>query len=92
MAVPLQSFGPAPAAESYLSIEKIVAASKRSGADAVHPGYGFLSEREAFPLALAKAGIEPRGTSVEETVAINRSEYDKWKKVIIDGKLKEHAG
>src|SRR3954462_1725357 len=49
--------GPPPAAESYLSIEKIVAACKRTGAEAVHPGYGFLSEREAFPTALAKAGI-----------------------------------
>jgi tripartite-type tricarboxylate transporter receptor subunit TctC len=47
-----------------------------------------------FRAALAKVGIEPRGTSVEETVAITRSEYDKWKKVIVDGKLKEkaHAG
>src|SRR5262245_861470 len=53
-AVPI---GPAPASESYLVIDKIVAACKRSGADAVHPGYGFLSEREAFPKALAKAGI-----------------------------------
>jgi propionyl-CoA carboxylase alpha chain len=49
--------GPAPAAESYLVIDKIVAACKATGADAVHPGYGFLSEREAFPVALAKAGI-----------------------------------
>ena len=49
--------GPAPAAESYLVIDKIVAACKATGAEAVHPGYGFLSEREAFPLALAQAGI-----------------------------------
>jgi propionyl-CoA carboxylase alpha chain len=51
------AIGPPPAAESYLDIEKIVAACKRSGAEAVHPGYGFLSEREAFPKALAAAGI-----------------------------------
>ncbi len=49
--------GPAPAAQSYLLIEKIVEACKATGAEAVHPGYGFLSEREAFPVALAKAGI-----------------------------------
>jgi propionyl-CoA carboxylase alpha chain len=49
--------GPAAAAESYLVIDKIVAACKATGAEAVHPGYGFLSEREAFPVALAKAGI-----------------------------------
>jgi tripartite-type tricarboxylate transporter receptor subunit TctC len=51
-------------------------------------------ENPAMKDALAKVGIEPRGTSVEEGVAITRSEYDKWKKVIIDGKLKEkeHAG
>ena len=49
--------GAPPAAESYLSIEKILAACKQSGAQAVHPGYGFLSEREAFATALAEAGI-----------------------------------
>jgi propionyl-CoA carboxylase alpha chain len=49
--------GPPPAAQSYLLIDKIVAACKATGAEAVHPGYGFLSEREAFPVALAKAGI-----------------------------------
>ncbi|MGB8755270.1 MAG: acetyl/propionyl/methylcrotonyl-CoA carboxylase subunit alpha [Pseudolabrys sp.] len=51
------AIGPPPAVESYLVIEKIVAACKQSGAEAVHPGYGFLSEREAFPKALAAAGI-----------------------------------
>lgn len=49
--------GPAAAAESYLVIEKIVEACRKTGAEAVHPGYGFLSEREAFPRALAAAGI-----------------------------------
>src|SRR5216683_3391309 len=51
------AIGPAPAVESYLVIDKIIAACKQSGAEAVHPGYGFLSEREAFPKALAAAGI-----------------------------------
>jgi len=51
------AIGPPPAAQSYLVIEKIVAACKESGAEAVHPGYGFLSERAAFAEALAKAGI-----------------------------------
>ncbi len=49
--------GPAPAAESYLVIEKIIAACKQTGAQAVHPGYGFLSEREAFAQALKDNGI-----------------------------------
>jgi propionyl-CoA carboxylase alpha chain len=53
-AVPI---GPPPAAESYLVIDKIIAACKETGAEAVHPGYGFLSEREAFAVALAQAGI-----------------------------------
>ena len=51
------AIGPPPASESYLVIEKIVAACEQSGAEAVHPGYGFLSEREAFPKALSAAGV-----------------------------------
>jgi propionyl-CoA carboxylase alpha chain len=49
--------GPSPAAQSYLDAEKIIAACKKSGAQAVHPGYGFLSERASFCEALEKAGI-----------------------------------
>ncbi len=49
--------GPAPATESYLVIEKIIEACKSTGADAVHPGYGFLSERAAFAEALAAESI-----------------------------------
>jgi propionyl-CoA carboxylase alpha chain len=49
--------GPAPAAESYLKAELIIDACKATGAEAVHPGYGFLSERESFAKALKKAGI-----------------------------------
>ena len=49
--------GPPPAAQSYLVVANIIAACKESGAEAVHPGYGFLSERAAFAAALAKAGV-----------------------------------
>jgi propionyl-CoA carboxylase alpha chain len=49
--------GPPPATQSYLLIDKIVDACRKTGAQAVHPGYGFLSEKEAFQKALAAAGI-----------------------------------
>jgi propionyl-CoA carboxylase alpha chain len=49
--------GPPPASESYLLADAIVAACKTTGAEAVHPGYGFLSERESFARALADEGI-----------------------------------
>ncbi|NLR96170.1 acetyl/propionyl/methylcrotonyl-CoA carboxylase subunit alpha [Rhizobium sp. P38BS-XIX] len=49
--------GPAPASESYLVADKIIAACKETGAEAVHPGYGFLSERASFCAALEKEGI-----------------------------------
>ena len=49
--------GPAPAAESYLKADLILLAAKETGADCIHPGYGFLSERESFARACAEAGI-----------------------------------
>jgi acetyl-CoA carboxylase, biotin carboxylase subunit len=50
--------GPAPSAESYLNIAKLLDVAKRSGAEAIHPGYGFLSERPAFARACEEAGVK----------------------------------
>jgi propionyl-CoA carboxylase alpha chain len=66
-AVPI---GPAPATQSYLVIDNIVAACRQTGAQAVHPGYGFLSEREAFAQALAAAGIVFIGPNAKAIAAM----------------------
>src|ERR1700719_1345931 len=51
------AIGPAPAAESYLAADKLIAAAKQAGADCIHPGYGFLSENPDFAEACGSAGI-----------------------------------
>lgn len=62
--------GPSPAAESYLIADKIIAACKQTGAEAVHPGYGFLSERTSFAEALAKENIAFIGPPVNAIAAM----------------------
>ena len=62
--------GPAPATQSYLSMDRILEACRATGADAVHPGYGFLSERPAFAEALAKAGIAFIGPNAKAIAAM----------------------
>ncbi len=62
--------GPAPAAESYLKAELILLAAKETGADCIHPGYGFLSERESFARACAEAGIAFVGPPPEAIAAM----------------------
>jgi acetyl-CoA carboxylase biotin carboxylase subunit len=57
------AIGPAPAAESYLNIDRILETAKRCGVEAIHPGYGFLSENAAFAQACEDAGIKFIGPS-----------------------------
>ena len=76
--------GPPPSIESYLLIERIVEACRSSGSDAVHPGYGFLSENPAFPDVLAAAGV----TFIGPPVAAVKAMGDK----ITSKRIAEEAG
>ncbi|KAG8917804.1 hypothetical protein FRC01_002203, partial [Tulasnella sp. 417] len=69
--------GPAPSAESYLRVDKIIDVCKRSGAQAVHPGYGFLSENATFAKELAKAGIVFIGPPVQAIVSMGSKSESK---------------
>jgi propionyl-CoA carboxylase alpha chain len=64
------NIGPPPSAQSYLQLERIVRAARDTGAEAVHPGYGFLSEREAFAEALGQAGITFIGPNTRAIAAM----------------------
>ena len=58
--------GPPQPTQSYLNIETVIAAAKSVGAEAIHPGYGFLSERPEFADACEKAGIEFIGPTADQ--------------------------
>ena len=62
--------GPPPSAQSYLNIEKILEVAKKSGAEAIHPGYGFLSESAEFARAVKKAGLVFIGPTVDNILAM----------------------
>jgi 3-methylcrotonyl-CoA carboxylase alpha subunit len=70
MADEARRIGPPPAQESYLDIEAILAAARESGAEAIHPGYGFLSENEDFAAACEKAGVAFIGPSAQAIAAM----------------------
>ncbi|HYO33726.1 MAG TPA: biotin carboxylase N-terminal domain-containing protein, partial [Nocardioidaceae bacterium] len=68
------AIGPAPAAQSYLSIPALLEAARRSGADAVHPGYGFLSERAQFAREVTDAGLVFIGPPADVMEAMARKD------------------
>ena len=66
--------GPTPASESYLSIDAILEAARKTGADAIHPGYGFLSERAPFARAVSEAGLTFVGPSADVMEQMGRKD------------------
>ncbi|MGI9409676.1 MAG: biotin carboxylase N-terminal domain-containing protein, partial [Hyphomicrobiaceae bacterium] len=68
------AIGPAPARQSYLVADAILEAAKRAGADAIHPGYGFLSENADFATAVAGAGLTWIGPAAETVKAMGNKQ------------------
>src|SRR5256885_3902571 len=68
------ALGPAPAAESYLDAAKLIAAARATGCQAVHPGYGFLSERAPFAEAVTEAGAGVGGAAAPAVRALGGKE------------------
>ena len=82
--------GPAAAAESYLNVEAILDAARRTGAQAIHPGYGFLSENAAFARLCAENGIEFIGPTPEQLVDFGlkhkaRELAERWQVPLVPG-------
>lgn len=64
------AIGPAPSSESYLRVERIIDAAKKTGAEAIHPGYGFLSERPSLPTACVDSGLTFIGPDASAMIAM----------------------
>lgn len=78
------NIGPAPSSESYLNMDKIIATAKKSGADAIHPGYGFLSENSTFARRCREEGLRFIGPS-PESIEMMGDKISARKKMIAAG-------